>query len=64
MRKDLAQVGIKVEFETSKWAENSKNVRAGKVMIWRYANMAAAPDSGESLARGFTGHIGGRTWPA
>jgi ABC-type transport system substrate-binding protein len=60
MRKDLAQVGIKVEFKTSKWAENSKNARAGKLMIWRYGNMAAAPDSGESLARGFTGHIGGQ----
>ena len=60
MRKDLAQVGIRVEFKTAKWAENSKNVRAGKVMIWRYANMAAAPDSGGALARGFTGHIGGQ----
>ena len=60
MRKDLADVGIRVEFKPAKWAENSKNVRAGKVMMWRYGNMAVAPDSGQSLARGFSGHIGGQ----
>ena len=60
MRKDLANVGIRVEFKPAKWAENSKNVRAGNVMIWRYGNMAVAPDSGQSLARGFSGHIGGQ----
>jgi ABC-type transport system substrate-binding protein len=60
MRKDLANVGIKVQFKPAKWTENSKNVRAGQFMIWRYFNMAAAPDSSSALARGFTGHIGGQ----
>ena len=59
MRKDIADLGIKVEFKPAKWPENLKNIRAGKVMIWRLAHSAASPDSGPAFDRGFSGHKGG-----
>ncbi len=60
MRKDFSEVGLRVDFKTAKWPENLKNVRAGKLMIWRLGNTSAAPDAAYSLDRGFSGHIGGQ----
>ena len=59
MRKDIGDLGIKVDFKPAKWPENLKNIRAGKLMIWRLAHSAASPDSGPALDRGFSGHKGG-----
>ncbi len=49
-RKDLAALGIKIEFKSAKWPENLKNARAGKLMVWNLGYSAAAPD-GQSVAR-------------
>ncbi len=41
-RKDLAALGIRIEFKSAKWPENLKNARAGKLMVWNLGYSAAA----------------------
>ena len=59
-RKDLAALGIRIEFKSAKWPENLKNARAGKLMVWNLGYSAAAPDGQPSLDRGATIHFGGQ----
>jgi ABC-type transport system substrate-binding protein len=61
-RKDLAALGIRIEFRSAKWPENLKNGRAGKLMVWNLGNSAAAPDGQASLDRGATVHFGGQNF--
>jgi ABC-type transport system substrate-binding protein len=61
-RKDLAALGIRIEFRTAKWPENLKNGRAGKLMVWNLGTSAAAPDGQPSLDRGATVHFGGQNF--
>jgi ABC-type transport system substrate-binding protein len=58
-RKDLAALGIRINFHSAKWPENLKNGRAGKLMVWNLGNSAAAPDGQAALYRGATVHFGG-----
>jgi ABC-type transport system substrate-binding protein len=59
-RKDLAALGIRIEFKSAKWPENLKNARAGKLQVWNLGYSAAAPDGQPSLDRGATIHFGGQ----
>jgi ABC-type transport system substrate-binding protein len=59
-RKDLAALGIRIEFKSAKWPENLKNARAGKLQVWNLGYSAAAPDGQSSLDRGATIHFGGQ----
>jgi ABC-type transport system substrate-binding protein len=59
-RKDMAAVGLRVEFRPAKWPENLKSARAGNFMLWSVGNSAAAPDGQQGLARGASAHIGGQ----
>jgi ABC-type transport system substrate-binding protein len=59
-RKDMAAVGIRVDFRPAKWPENLKNARAGKLMVWSLGYSAASPDGHQSLARGASVHAGGQ----
>jgi ABC-type transport system substrate-binding protein len=61
-RKDLAALGIRIEFRSAKWPENLKNGRAGKLMVWNLGTSAAAPDGQASLDRGATVHFGGQNF--
>ena len=61
-RKDLAALGIKINFRSAKWPENLKNGRAGKLMVWNLGASAAAPDGLDSLSRGATVHSGGQNF--
>jgi ABC-type transport system substrate-binding protein len=44
-QKDLAAIGIRMKVSITKWPENLKQARAGKLMMWRLGYNAAAPDS-------------------
>ncbi|HQR77049.1 MAG TPA: ABC transporter substrate-binding protein [Burkholderiaceae bacterium] len=61
-RKDLAALGIRINFRSAKWPENLKNGRAGKLMVWNLGTSAAAPDGQASLDRGATVHFGGQNF--
>jgi len=57
-RKDMAALGIRVEFRSAKWPENLKSARAGKLMVWSVGYSAAAPDGQPALDRGASVHVG------
>ncbi|HTO56777.1 MAG TPA: ABC transporter substrate-binding protein, partial [Pseudomonadales bacterium] len=57
-RKDMAGLGIKVDFRVAKWPENLKNARAGKLMVWSLGYSAAQPDGQTSLDCGASMHVG------
>jgi ABC-type transport system substrate-binding protein len=59
-RKDMAALGIRIEFRPAKWPENLKNARAGKLMVWSLGYTAASPDGQPSLDRGASVHVGGQ----
>jgi ABC-type transport system substrate-binding protein len=59
-RKDMAALGIRVEFRPAKWPENLKSARAGKLMVWSLGYSAASPDGQPSLDRGASVHAGGQ----
>ncbi len=60
MRKDMAALGVRTEFKPAKWPENLKSARAGKLMVWRVAYGANAPDGQPSFDGGYSGHKGGQ----
>jgi ABC-type transport system substrate-binding protein len=59
-RKDMAKLGLRVEFRTAKFQENLKNARAGKLPIWSLGTNAASPDGQPALDRGTVNAIGGQ----
>jgi ABC-type transport system substrate-binding protein len=59
-RKDMAALGIRVEFKAALWPENLRNARAGKLMVWNLGYSAASPDGQPSLDRGAAVHVGGQ----
>jgi ABC-type transport system substrate-binding protein len=59
-RKDMTNLGLRVEFKTAKFQENLKNARAGKLPIWSLATLAASPDGQPALDRGSSNAIGGQ----
>ena len=46
LRRDLAAVGLRIEFEISTWSELLKKTRAGTLQMWGYAWSAPSPDGG------------------
>jgi ABC-type transport system substrate-binding protein len=59
-RKNLAAVGLRVDYRPAKWPENLKAARNGKLMVWRVGASSAAPDGQPSLARYHSRQIGGQ----
>ena len=59
-RKDMAALGLRVEFKAALWPENLRNARAGKLMIWNLGYSADAPDGQSALDRGAGIHVGGQ----
>lgn len=46
LRRGLAAVGLRIEFEISTWPELLKKSRAGTLMMWGYSWSAGSPDGG------------------
>jgi ABC-type transport system substrate-binding protein len=46
LRRDLAAVGLRVEFEIATWSELLKKTRAGTLQMWGYSWTAGSPDGG------------------
>jgi ABC-type transport system substrate-binding protein len=48
-QKSLAEVGLRIVFDTAQWPENYKAVRAGKLQMWYLGSTAGEPDAQPSL---------------
>ena len=62
MLKDLAAVGIRLQFSTAQWAENLKAARAGKLQMWMLSGNAAQPDGSDFLAQYYSRQVGGQNF--
>ncbi len=49
LQKNLAAVGLKIEFQPAQWPENLKAARAGKLMMWGVAASASGGDGQGAL---------------
>ncbi len=58
--KNLAAVGIRLQYRAAKWPENLRAARAGQYQMWRVGGSAAAPDGQPSLARYHGPQVGGQ----
>jgi ABC-type transport system substrate-binding protein len=58
-QKNMAAIGIKLDFKTAKWPENLKASHAGKLMMWGVGWSASAPDGDTFLALGYGPNKGG-----
>jgi ABC-type transport system substrate-binding protein len=52
-KKNMDAVGIKMEFKSSKWPENLKAARAGKLQMWGLGYSASEPDGDGALQLGY-----------
>ncbi|MFN9450565.1 MAG: ABC transporter substrate-binding protein [Rubrivivax sp.] len=50
-RKDMAAIGIRVQFKTAEFAETLKQARSGKLQMWSLATSAAGTDGQSALYR-------------
>ena len=50
-QKNMAAIGINVEFKFAKWPENLKAMQAGKIQIWRVGSSASQLDGQGALQR-------------
>ncbi len=50
-QKNMTRIGIRIQFGTTKWPEQLKAARAGKLQVWSLGSSAAAPDGAGALAR-------------
>lgn len=57
-KRNMDAVGIKMVFKVSKWPENLKASRAGKLMMWGLGLSAATPDGAGIFALGYSKAIG------
>jgi len=51
MRRDMAAIGLKIDFRAGSWPEQYKAARAGKLMMWSVQGRASAPDGLQGLQR-------------
>jgi ABC-type transport system substrate-binding protein len=58
-RRNMTDLGIRIEFKVAKWPENLKSSRAGKLMMWGVGWSAGAPDGDTFLALGYGPNKGG-----
>jgi ABC-type transport system substrate-binding protein len=52
-QKNMAALGVRIKFTASKWPENLKSARAGKLMMWGVAWSAGIPDGDTFLGLGY-----------
>jgi ABC-type transport system substrate-binding protein len=58
-KRNMTDLGIRIEFKVAKWPENLKSSRAGKLMMWGVGWSAGAPDGDTFLALGYGPNKGG-----
>jgi ABC-type transport system substrate-binding protein len=58
--KNLAAIGLRLQYRAGKWPENLKAARTGQFQLWRVGGSAAAPDGQPSLARFHGPQVGGQ----
>jgi ABC-type transport system substrate-binding protein len=51
MKRDMAALGLRIEFRAALWPEQYKAARAGKLMMWSVSGRAASPDGLQGLLR-------------
>ncbi|SEL77246.1 ABC-type transport system, substrate-binding protein [Roseateles sp. YR242] len=61
-QKNLAAIGLRINFKTGKWPENLKAMRAGRFSIWSLATSGSKPDGQDSLGRLYSGQINGQNY--
>ena len=52
-RKNMAAVGVRMEFDIATWPDLLKKARAGALMMWGFTWVAASPDGGFFLGIGY-----------
>ncbi|HEY6132560.1 MAG TPA: ABC transporter substrate-binding protein [Rubrivivax sp.] len=52
-KRNMDAIGLRIDFKASKWPENLKSSRAGKLMMWGVGWSAAQPDGDTFLALGY-----------
>ena len=57
-RKDLAAVGLRIEFDVSSWPDLLKRSRAGSLMMWGFTWIATTPDGSFYLGIGYGPNAG------
>jgi ABC-type transport system substrate-binding protein len=57
-QKNMAAVGLKVDFKTGQWPDNYKALRVGAFQIWSLASSGALPDGQDAMANLYTPMIG------
>jgi ABC-type transport system substrate-binding protein len=62
LTKDLAAIGVKLEFTPGQWAEQLRSARAGKLQMWRLGGSASAPDGIGALARYYSKQAGAQNF--
>ena len=58
-QKNMAAIGIRIEFKFAKWPENLKAMQAGKVMVWGVGSLASQLDGQSALQRLYGPSSGG-----
>ncbi len=59
LRKDMAAVGLKLEFRPAKWPENLKSAQAGTLMMWGVGSSSSQLDGQGALQRLYSPAAGG-----
>jgi len=57
-KKNMTQLGIKMEFDVNQWPEHLKASRAGKLMMWGVAWISGFPDGQAFLELGYSKNKG------
>ena len=60
LQKNLAAIGLRIEFKAAKWPENLKSARGGKFQMWGVGSMADKPDAQSALQRLYGPATGGQ----
>jgi ABC-type transport system substrate-binding protein len=48
-QKSLAEIGVRIKFNTAQWPENLKSARAGKLQMWGLGSTATTPDAQQAF---------------
>ncbi len=51
MKRNMAAIGLRIDFKVAQWPEQYKAARAGKLMLWSVSGRAGSPDGLQGLLR-------------
>ena len=61
-KKNMDDVGVRLQFKVAKWPEQLKSARAGKLQLWQLGSTASLPDGADFLVRGYGPAAGGQNY--